>query len=122
MDENRKRALAAALTQIERQFGKGSVMLLGENKIYDEIDRMEKTEAEELLSSCANCRQSFDDCQEHYDWKYTAESLLETVRKEASGGDAEAVRGVLREAILEKLPDETAGELIDLLQYDDVRL
>jgi fused signal recognition particle receptor len=33
----------------------------------------------------------------------TAESLLETVRKQASGGDAEAVRRVLREAILERL-------------------
>ena len=30
MDENRKKALAAALTQIERQFGKGSVMRLGD--------------------------------------------------------------------------------------------
>jgi recombination protein RecA len=30
MDENRKRALAAALTQIERQFGKGSVMRMGD--------------------------------------------------------------------------------------------
>jgi fused signal recognition particle receptor len=33
----------------------------------------------------------------------TAEALLQTVRKEASGGDAEAVRGVLRRAIQEKL-------------------
>ena len=30
MDENRKKALAAALQQIDKQFGKGSVMLLGE--------------------------------------------------------------------------------------------
>jgi recombination protein RecA len=30
MDENRKKALAAALTQIERQFGKGSVMRMGD--------------------------------------------------------------------------------------------
>lgn len=30
MDENRKRALAAALTQIEKQFGKGSVMRMGD--------------------------------------------------------------------------------------------
>ncbi len=30
MDENRKRALAAALTQIERQFGKGAVMRMGD--------------------------------------------------------------------------------------------
>jgi hypothetical protein len=30
MEENRKKALAAALGQIEKQFGKGSVMRLGE--------------------------------------------------------------------------------------------
>ncbi|KAA3627956.1 MAG: recombinase RecA [Proteobacteria bacterium] len=30
MDENRKKALSAALTQIERQFGKGSVMRMGD--------------------------------------------------------------------------------------------
>ena len=29
MDDNRKKALAAALGQIEKQFGKGSVMRLG---------------------------------------------------------------------------------------------
>jgi len=32
MDDNRKQALTAALSQIERQFGKGSVMRLGENQ------------------------------------------------------------------------------------------
>ncbi len=31
MDDNRKKALSAALTQIEKQFGKGSVMRLGDN-------------------------------------------------------------------------------------------
>ena len=30
MEENRRKALAAALSQIERQFGKGSVMRLGD--------------------------------------------------------------------------------------------
>src|SRR5690606_25360710 len=30
MDENKKRALSAALTQIERQFGKGAVMRMGD--------------------------------------------------------------------------------------------
>ncbi len=30
MDENRKQALAAALTQIERQFGKGAIMRMGD--------------------------------------------------------------------------------------------
>jgi Fe-S oxidoreductase len=43
------------------------------------MEQIEATEAETLLSSCANCRQNFDDCQEHYDWKYTADSLLEMV-------------------------------------------
>ena len=31
MDDNRKKALAAALGQIEKQFGKGSVMRLGDS-------------------------------------------------------------------------------------------
>lgn len=35
MDENRKRALAAALEQIEKQFGKGSIMRLGDNRAMD---------------------------------------------------------------------------------------
>ena len=35
MDENRKKALAAALGQIERQFGKGSVMRMGDSQAVD---------------------------------------------------------------------------------------
>jgi recombination protein RecA len=35
MDENKEKALAAALSQIERQFGKGSIMKLGENRSMD---------------------------------------------------------------------------------------
>jgi len=35
MDENRKKALTAALSQIEKQFGKGSVMRLGESTALD---------------------------------------------------------------------------------------
>ena len=35
MEENRKKALAAALGQIEKQFGKGSVMRLGDSQAYD---------------------------------------------------------------------------------------
>jgi recombination protein RecA len=31
MDDNRKKALGAALSQIEKQFGKGSVMRMGDN-------------------------------------------------------------------------------------------
>ncbi|MBK6959212.1 MAG: DNA recombination/repair protein RecA, partial [Nitrosomonas sp.] len=36
MDENRSKALDAALAQIEKQFGKGSIMRLGANDVaYD---------------------------------------------------------------------------------------
>jgi recombination protein RecA len=37
MEEDRKKALSAALTQIERQFGKGSVMRLGDSGIKHDI-------------------------------------------------------------------------------------
>ncbi|GIS91096.1 MAG: hypothetical protein CM1200mP20_11370 [Pseudomonadota bacterium] len=37
MDENKEKALAAALGQIERQFGKGSVMRLGDAEIGKDI-------------------------------------------------------------------------------------
>jgi len=38
MEENRKKALGAALSQIERQFGKGSVMRLGDSSIERDLD------------------------------------------------------------------------------------
>ena len=38
MDENKEKALKAALGQIERQFGKGSVMRLGDAEIDRNID------------------------------------------------------------------------------------
>ena len=38
MDENRKKALAAALSQIERQFGKGSVMRMGDSTAARDIE------------------------------------------------------------------------------------
>lgn len=38
MDDNRKKALSAALTQIERQFGKGSVMRLGDTSHLNDIE------------------------------------------------------------------------------------
>jgi recombination protein RecA len=37
MDENKTKALAAALSQIEKQFGKGSIMRLGEADISKDI-------------------------------------------------------------------------------------
>jgi len=38
MDENRKKALAQALGQIEKQFGKGSVMRMGDGGVIRDID------------------------------------------------------------------------------------
>lgn len=38
MEDNKKKALGAALTQIERQFGKGSVMRLGDANIERDIE------------------------------------------------------------------------------------
>lgn len=38
MDDNKKKALAAALGQIEKQFGKGSVMRLGDSSAARDID------------------------------------------------------------------------------------
>ncbi len=38
MDENRSKALSAALSQIEKQFGKGSIMRLGEKDIAKDIE------------------------------------------------------------------------------------
>ena len=37
MDDNKSKALAAALSQIEKQFGKGSIMRLGENDVSQDI-------------------------------------------------------------------------------------
>ncbi|EIJ36137.1 recombinase RecA [Thiothrix nivea] len=38
MDENKKKALAAALGQIERQFGKGAVMRMGDTNAIRDVD------------------------------------------------------------------------------------
>jgi Fe-S oxidoreductase len=50
------------------------------------MDQVEKTEADELLSSCANCRQSFDDSQQHFNWDYTMGSLMEMVAENLEEG------------------------------------
>mgnify|MGYP000879421444 CR=1 FL=1 len=37
MDDNKSKALAAALSQIEKQFGKGSIMRMGDSDIGEDI-------------------------------------------------------------------------------------
>jgi len=43
------------------------------------MNQVEATGAEKLVSSCANCRLTFDDNQAHYKWDRKIESLLELV-------------------------------------------
>ncbi|MDX1381482.1 MAG: ATPase domain-containing protein, partial [Xanthomonadales bacterium] len=38
MDDNRKQALSAALTQIERQFGKGAIMRMGDDSAAKDVE------------------------------------------------------------------------------------
>ncbi len=38
MDDKRKKALGAALTQIERQFGKGAIMRMGDPGVMRDIE------------------------------------------------------------------------------------
>ena len=38
MNDNKKKALAAALGQIEKQFGKGTIMRMGDDAISRDID------------------------------------------------------------------------------------
>ncbi len=52
------------------------------------MDQVEATEADELLSSCANCRQSFDDSQQHFNWRYKMGSLMEMVAENLEEGNA----------------------------------
>ena len=37
MDENKSKALAAALSQIEKQFGKGSIMKMGDGSVAEDL-------------------------------------------------------------------------------------
>jgi recombination protein RecA len=37
MDENKSKALAAALSQIEKQFGKGSIMKMGDGSVIEDL-------------------------------------------------------------------------------------
>lgn len=37
MDDNKAKALAAALAQIEKQFGKGSIMKMGDGSVFNDI-------------------------------------------------------------------------------------
>ena len=49
-------------------------------KVFElKMEQVLKTEAETVLSSCSNCRQSFNDAIEHFNWDRKIDSLLELV-------------------------------------------
>lgn len=49
-------------------------------KVFElKMDQIEDTGAETVLSTCSNCRQSFNDAQEHFKWDKNMDSLLELV-------------------------------------------
>ncbi len=49
-------------------------------KVFElKMDQVEKTGAKTVLSTCSNCRQSFNDAKEHFSWDKNIDSLLELV-------------------------------------------
>ncbi|MGB5164554.1 MAG: (Fe-S)-binding protein [Woeseiaceae bacterium] len=49
-------------------------------KVFElKMDQVEKTGADTVLSSCSNCRQSFADAKDHFEWDKNIDSLLEIV-------------------------------------------
>ena len=49
-------------------------------KVFElKMDQVEATGADTVLSTCSNCRQSFNDAQQHFNWDKKMESLLELV-------------------------------------------
>ena len=50
MDDQKSKALAAALAQIEKQFGKGSIMKMGESQVQNDL---QVVSTGSLAASCA---------------------------------------------------------------------
>ena len=49
-------------------------------KVFElKMDQVERTGADTVLSTCSNCRQSFNDAGAHFGWDKKIESLLELV-------------------------------------------
>ena len=59
------------------------------HKVFQiKMEQIESTGAEVPVTSCANCRQTFDDGQAHYKWDKTMHSLLEMVADNLVEDDA----------------------------------
>ena len=43
------------------------------------MEQVEESGADTVLSTCSNCRQSYNDAKEHFEWDKEMESLLELV-------------------------------------------
>jgi hypothetical protein len=46
------------------------------------MNQIDETGAEIPVTTCSNCRQTFDDGQAHYRWDKTMHSLLELVARQ----------------------------------------
>lgn len=52
------------------------------------MQQMDATGAENIVTSCSNCRQNFDDAQEHFHWDKTMQSLLALVAAQLAEKEA----------------------------------
>jgi Fe-S oxidoreductase len=49
-------------------------------KVFElKMEQVEASGADTVLSTCSNCRQSYNDAKEHFQWDKDMESLLELV-------------------------------------------
>jgi Fe-S oxidoreductase len=54
------------------------------------LREIDDTEAQTFLTSCSDCRRTFDDAQRHFNWDKTPNSLLELVADNLAGGEGGA--------------------------------
>jgi Fe-S oxidoreductase len=62
--------------------------------------QIDATGADMAVTSCANCRQTFDDGQAHYGWDRHMRSLLELVADNLGGGPQRGAPAVARGDVL----------------------
>jgi Fe-S oxidoreductase len=51
------------------------------------LREIDDTEAQTFLTSCSDCRRTFDDAQHHFNWDKTPDSLLELVADNLAAGE-----------------------------------
>ena len=54
--------------------------------VEEKFHEIDATGARTFLTSCSDCRRTFDDGKAHFNWKQTPRSLLELVAEHLQGG------------------------------------